>query len=700
MTNAVLADRTVQHWCVRLAQSAQWSGAEDLSIPARANIVSAWAAVITACRITDDVLAREVARSFRLHVAQWDSAQLRATKLVPERLARKHLVYPLRENDRTIWIAIADPNDMAAEQEVGFASGRNVVMEVSSPETIRSAIGAGYAPENAAAALLHAAGGDVDSATAVKSVAGLPVLKAEEASAAPVVALANLILHDAIKRRASDVHIEPGRNNGVVRFRVDGLMYEYLQLPMPVFNRVVSRIKVMGELDIADRMRPQDGRSRIVLPEGRSVDLRLSTVPTRDSEKVVIRILDTSSTRKLAEVCLSPHELASLRTLSAHRDGIVLVTGPTGSGKTTTLYAAIQEIASGAVNITTIEDPVEFEVSGITQIQVESKRGVTFASALRAVLRQDPDVIFVGEIRDRETAETAAHAALTGHLVLSTLHTNDAIGVVARLEDLGLDPPTIASSLRGAVAQRLVRRLCPHCSVPAGDSLTPDEARLHDLTGVKPVRRQVGCEQCVQFGFLGRAAVVEVFVVSPAIKAMITARESAAALLRRARSEGMRTLVEAALDIVRAGDTTLEEVERVVGFADLLSPSATLRGLVVDDDPAMRGMVRVLLEQAGFEVQEAAGGGEALAIIAASGPPSLLMLDLELPGKSGRDVLRALRAGLVTRQLPVVILTGSDDEQLEPVVMDEGADDYLRKPIDPARFGARIRAVLRRAGQR
>jgi type II secretory ATPase GspE/PulE/Tfp pilus assembly ATPase PilB-like protein len=223
---------------------------------------------------------------------------------------------------------------------------------------------------------------------------------------------------------------------------------------MALLNRLVSRFKVMGGLDIADRMRPQDGRSSISLPDGRSVDLRLSTVPTRDSEKAVIRILDNTSARRLHEVGLPAQELKQIEGLISHRDGIVLVTGPTGSGKTTTLYGAIQELADGQVNVVTIEEPVEYEIGGITQIQVETKRGVTFAGTLRAVLRQDPDIVFVGEIRDAETAQTAAHAALTGHLVLSTLHTNDAIGVISRLGDLGLDRPTIASSLRGAVAQR------------------------------------------------------------------------------------------------------------------------------------------------------------------------------------------------------------------------------------------------------
>jgi type II secretory ATPase GspE/PulE/Tfp pilus assembly ATPase PilB-like protein/ActR/RegA family two-component response regulator len=689
-----------QHWCVRIALKAGWLGASELNLPANTGVADAWAAVTAACGISEDTFAAEIARNARLPVADWANSDARATRLIPERVARKFALFPLREDDRSVWVASSDPNDMGAEQEVGFASGRRPRFEVASPATIRAALDAGYAPEDAMATLLAAAGTDMLHAIRVAENAGPEAVRAEEAAAAPIVGLANLILHDGVKRRASDIHIEPGRKTGVVRFRVDGLMHEYLQLQMPVFNRVVSRIKVMGDLDIADRMRPQDGRSRIQLSSGKTVDLRLSTVPTRDSEKIVIRILDAASTRKLHEVGLPAPELARIQTLISYRDGIVLLTGPTGSGKTTTLYGALQDIATGDVNITTIEDPVEYEVAGITQIQVETKRGVTFASSLRAVLRQDPDVIFVGEIRDADTAQTAAHAALTGHLVLSTLHTNDAIGVIARMTDLGLDRPTIATSLRGAAAQRLVRRLCPACSVPATDPLSADEKRLLALTGVRPAKRTAGCEKCAHTGFLGRMAVAEVLVVSPEIAAMIAAGDTAAAILQRARREGMRILSEVALDAVRSGDTTLQEVERVVGFTDLTATTAKPRCLIVDDDPVLRQLATALLTREGIDIIEAPDADTALAVIRSAEPPQLVILDIGLPGMDGRALLRVIRSEDATRRLPVVILTGSEDERLEPELMDEGADDYLRKPVDPPRFVARIKAVLRRAAQR
>ena len=685
---------------MRIARQAGWPRAESLSVPAGTAATDAWAAITNACGISEDTLASEIARSYRLQVVQWETVEATATKLVPERFARKHLVFPVREDYRSIYVATADPNDLNAEQEIAFASGRTPVLMVGTPSAIATSIEAGYAPEDATSALLQAAGADLENAVRVAERTVPEAVRAEDVAAAPIISLANLVLRDAVDGRASDIHIEPGRQHGTVRFRVDGVMREHLQLPMSVFNRVVSRIKVMGGLDISDRMRPQDGRARISLPGGKSVDLRLSTVPTRDSEKAVIRILDAASTRKLHQVGLPAQELARIETLIGHRDGIVLLTGPTGSGKTTTLYGAIQELADGQVNITTIEDPVEYEVAGITQIQVETKRGVTFASTLRAVLRQDPDIVFVGEIRDAETASTAANAALTGHLVLSTLHTNDAIGVIARLADLGLDRATIATSLRGAVAQRLVRRLCTHCSVPVTDSLTPDESRLAKITGMRPVRRTVGCGRCTGSGYFGRMAIAEVLVITPALEALIANGEPLQGILKQARAEGMRLLSTCALDAVRDGVTTLEEVERVIGFSDLAPAVALPRVIVVDDDPVIRSLAAALLRQEGLDVVEVPDGESAIESTASGPAFDLMILDLGLPGVSGRDVLQKVRGAQATQRLPVVILTGSADESLEAELMDAGADDYLRKPIDPARFVARIKAVLRRAGQR
>lgn len=700
------------HWCARIAQRAGYAAASEIAIPHGAPIADAWQMVCGAIGITEEEFAKLVVKHARLSAAQWERADSQALRLLPERLARQFKVFPLREDDRAIYVATADPNDLDAEQAIGFASGRVPVLEISTPSQIMTAIDAGYAPIGHAEKILKAASRP-DDTVRVLSDAEPESVDANEADAAPIVSLANMILRDAVDQRASDIHIEPGRMTGVVRFRVDGVMREYLQLPMPVHNRVVSRIKITGGLDIADRHRPQDGRCRVMIGD-KSVDLRISTVPTRESEKVVIRVLDAANSKRLGDLEMPAHELARVRRLLAQRDGIVVVTGPTGSGKTTTLYAALGEVARGEVNVTTIEDPVEYELAGVTQIQVDARRQVTFGATLRAVLRQDPDVIFVGEIRDAETAEVAAHAALTGHLVLTTLHTNDAAGVVNRLADLGLDRATISASLRGVLAQRLVRRLCSKCAMPAAAPFTEEELRLQAAAKVKQIKRPGGCDACGRTGYRGRLAIPEVLVVSEGMAEQIAAGATHGTLLRAAKAEGLRLMLDVAFEAVARGETTLAEVDRVIGLrapgageADTgprdsgsggrVSVAAPLaRVLVVDDDPVIRNVVQALLSRESFDVTVAADGEAAVAAVAAGPTFDLIVLDLGLPTLDGRAVLKAIRSDTAHRQVPVIVLTGSEDDADEVAMMDEGADDYLRKPIADARFASRCRAAIRR----
>jgi Tfp pilus assembly pilus retraction ATPase PilT/CheY-like chemotaxis protein len=466
-----------------------------------------------------------------------------------------------------------------------------------------------------------------------------------------------------------------------------------MQIPLPVLARLISRFKVLGEIDISKRLSPQDGRARVAV-EGKAYDLRISTVPSRGNEKAVIRVLDPYSAPTLENLGLPPAELQQFKSLLSQRDGIVLVTGPTGSGKTTTLYGALQALATPDVNIVTVEDPVEYEFPALTQIQVEPKQGVTFASALRAILRQDPDIILVGEIRDKETAEMAVQAALTGHLVLATLHTNDAIGAIRRLADLGLDRPSIVSTVRGSLAQRLVRKSCTEC-----DGQGRNDARQ--------------CEDCGGTGYRGRFAVVEVFTMSERFEQLILDEASPGRLLMEAEADGMRTMRRSGLDQVDSGLTTLAEVNRVLGgsLAETVSeadglPAEPLRDqqpneaghiLLVDDDAVNRTMARALLEKQGFRISEAADGEKALQQLDACSDYSLMVLDLDMPRMGGREVLAAVRGRVATAGLPVVVLTGTQDPDAEIEVMRGGADDYIRKPIDPPRFIARVSAALRRA---
>ena len=621
------------HWLAAAAARAGLKGAEVLVIPGDTGLVDSWEITSRTLGLSTPDLAKSLAPTFGLAEADFDKAEPRALTLLPERIARKYHVFPLREDDRHLVIATADPTNIEVEHAIGFAAGRRPIFELATPAAIEEALFAAYNADHGMDQLLSSV--DEQIADAVRIVEELEpeTVLASEVDAAPVVKLTNLILRDAIQQNASDIHIEPGAKGGIVRFRVDGVMRQYMHLPMLALNRVVSRIKVLGKLDIADRIRPQDGRSRVAV-DGRYVDLRISTVATRDAEKAVIRILRPDNTRKLAEVGITPRELARLRQLLNCRDGIVIVTGPTGSGKTTTLYSAIREIATGAVNISTVEDPVEYELPGITQIQVDTKRGITFANSLRALLRQDPDVIFVGEIRDSETAQIAAQAAMTGHLVLATLHTNDAMSTIARLTDLGLDRQTIATTLRGVLAQRLIRRVCPDCAQPLIGALTEEEETLGARYGVLPLSRAMGCKRCGNSGYRGRLPLIEVAVITPALADMIAGGATAHALQRAAIAQGMAPLRDVAVARVRRGETTLQEIERVVG--DQIEDQHTQESgppaiLVVNADPSWRRMARALLEGGGFRVVEAVDAPQAMQLMGTGQDYALMVTDLMMP---------------------------------------------------------------------
>jgi type II secretory ATPase GspE/PulE/Tfp pilus assembly ATPase PilB-like protein/ActR/RegA family two-component response regulator len=687
------------HWLLGVMDRAERPRVSPLILPGQAGTEAAWKAVSQAYGLTLPELAELVARHFRLSVADLHSAQTRAIRLVPDAFARQHMVLPLRETDRELAVATADPTNLEVEKQLGFVSGRTPVIEVAAPDALQTAISSWYTPDRLVASLVESVAGDAADLVQVVQEGPVEQVTEEAAESEPVIKLTNVILRDAIVRRASDIHFEPGREGATVRFRIDGVLQRHVQLPMPALIRVLSRIKIMGRLDIADRLRPQDGRARVMV-EGKEYDLRISTVPTREAEKAVIRILNTRHAAGLDHCGLPTPELERLRHALSQRDGIVVVTGPTGSGKTTTLYNAIRELATVEVNVMTVEDPVEYELAGITQIQVEPKRGVTFVSALRAILRQDPDVILVGEIRDLETAQVAVQASMTGHLVLATLHTNDAVGILQRLVDLGLDRPSIADSLRAALAQRLVRRLCQACAQPSEGRLPEVEAKLAARYGVTPPKVAVGCPECGHTGYYGRLPIVEVLVLDRKARDLIAAGAPSAEVLDAARAAGMRTLDEVALEPVRAGLTTLSEIARELGEPIPVdaAPAAADEPqiLLVDDDAVNRTLARTLLQKQGFRVTEAGDGVEAMEHLERD-RYSLMVLDLDMPRMGGRDVLRRVRASVTTASLPVVVLTGTLDENAEVEVMEAGADDYVRKPVDPPRFAARIRAALRRA---
>jgi len=480
-------------------------------------------------------------------------------KLVPEELARNYRLIPLFAIDKTLTVAMANPLDVVAIDALSRATGMKVEPVVCSEEEIAEAIEHYYGADRLRSALrdLNLGAEDEDENEHVDEQA-----LRREAEEGPIIKLANLILEQAVQDGASDIHVEPMENRVRVRYRIDGVLQEVHSAPKSVQLALTSRLKILADLNIAERRVPQDGRFRLRL-YNREVDFRVSTLPTAFGEKVVLRILDKKKTIRLHELGLDEKELAIFRGLLKRPHGMILVTGPTGSGKTTTLYAALMELDRDTKNIVTLEDPIEYQLEGVSQSQVNPKIGLTFASGLRSILRQDPDIIMVGEIRDLETAEISVQAALTGHLLLSTLHTNDAAGAVTRLIDMGVEPYLIASSVEGVLAQRLLRKVCPNCV----EHYEPPRELLESLglTGSEDAQfvRGKGCRACRNLGYKGRTAIYEILVVDDDIRSLILKRAPSTEIRNLAVRKGMRTLRQAGIRKALEGITSLEEVFRV-----------------------------------------------------------------------------------------------------------------------------------------
>jgi len=476
---------------------------------------------------------------------------------------RARLLIPVSVEDGQVVIAMADPLDADAREAVARATGRRVEVLVGTEEEIREAIEKMYGEGASSMERLIEQVGE-ESETAPTEDAKVERLIGE-ASEAPIIRLVNFVIARAIERGASDIHLEPYEKNFRVRYRIDGVLHDVDSPPKRLQTAIISRVKIMSRLNIAESRLPQDGRIKLRIA-GKEIDFRVSTVPTLFGESVVIRILDQASVPlDLATLGFSAEALPAFREMVTAPHGMVLVTGPTGSGKTTTLYGALQEIRATDRKVITIEDPVEYQIPGVNQIQVKPQIGLTFASGLRSIVRQDPDVILVGEIRDRETAEIAIHSALTGHMMLSTLHTNDAAGAIARLLDMEVEEYLLPSALTGVLAQRLVRTICRECSSPREVSPAFREEVIRE-TGFVPdgeLREGRGCEACGGTGYRGRTGIFELLRITDGIREKILARADTGSIRDRAVGEGMTLLREDGWRKVRAGVTTIEEVIRV-----------------------------------------------------------------------------------------------------------------------------------------
>ncbi len=528
---------------------------------------------------TEETLTDFLAKQFNIERIEPNPSEIEDAvfSVVPPQLVQKHQLIPLKLIGSTLTVAMADPTDLVAINEVKFITGYGVRVVLASPTAIKKALEHRFGGVSYDEVLKKFGDGEMEVIHEGDEV-NLQELQ-QATMEAPVVTLVNAILADAAKRRASDIHIEPYEKVFRVRFRVDGVLQEIMSPPLRLKNPLVSRLKVMAGLDIAERRLTQDGRIKLKMGLGGELDIRVSVLPTLFGEKVVMRLLDKTNLQlDMAKLGFDPKTLADFQDAIHKPYGMILITGPTGSGKSTTLYSALSELNKPDVNISTAEDPVEYNLLGINQVQVREQIGLTFAACLRSFLRQDPDIIMVGEIRDLETAQIAVKAALTGHLVLSTLHTNDAPSTVDRLINMGVEPFLLTSSINIVAAQRLVRRICDNCKEPVEVSpealinLGVDSA---EVGSGFPTFHGRGCNNCNGSGYRGRLAIYEVMVMHDALKELILRDASAIELKREAVKLGMATLRMSALQKVRDGLTTIEETVRVSdtdkGFGSVFS---------------------------------------------------------------------------------------------------------------------------------
>ena len=709
--------------------------------------VSLWEMLVQRKQASDEQILGAIATRFRFQVADLGKIDVKLISAVPEQLARRFNVVPVRQTDSYLEVATANPFDIDAEKMLAFATGREVRMLLGSPSKIREKLDELYREtDTVVSRLLEGIGGDFEVEQIKEEEDS--VASAEQASQRPILKLVDMMIADGVANRASDIHVEPIEGGVVVRYRIDGVLRQAMKIPRSAGIPLVSRVKIMSGLDIADRLRPQDGRARVSV-NGEAIDLRVSTLPASLGEKVVIRILNQKATSlSLDSLGMADDERQAIRALLSNKEGIILVTGPTGSGKTTTLYSALRVVQGEGINIVTVEDPVEYRLgANIVQVQVNEKAGLTFASALRSILRQDPDVVLIGEIRDKETAQIALQASLTGHLVLSTLHTNDAPNAVTRLVDIGMEAYKIAPALRGVVAQRLMRRICPSCRVPMTEDISERLRRF--IPPGATLYSAVGCTDCSMTGYRGRFSIVEVLTMNPDLERRISEGAAAEKIAEAAREGGMRSLFASGVRHVLSGESTIEELLRVteppheetikpaepttrgkpsrtsrisaphsaprfepvpvsLEFAmDLLEEAAPVerapgegRGqgacvLLVEDEEQLRRVMKDLLQREGYTVAEARDGIQALDEVDRHAP-DVIILDLNLPGLDGYGVLAQLRSRPATKQIPVMVLTAKGDEDNEVRVFELGANDFVTKPFRARSLTARLEAVLGR----
>jgi type IV pilus assembly protein PilB len=682
-------------------------------------------ALADAGRATYEQIGKLVEQTFRTKYfpVSPETVDKFALNLLQEKNCRKYGMLPVGINDGEIRVAMGNPLNLDAQGDVEALTGRRVIPLYAQQRLLDTCMEQLFSSDKVIYDLLN----KVEAPEEVMLLGGEPDQAADDAVTSPVITLVNSIISQAYRKRSSDIHIEHEERGSHVRIRVDGVLRNIMTLPRHIASGpLVSRIKIMAELDVSNHLRPQDGRTKLRIA-GAEVGLRVSTLPTAYGEKVVMRILDQRAAEvPFEKLGFAPEVAAVIEQCLEASQGIILVTGPTGSGKTTTLYSVLNKTRSEGTNIVTVEDPIEYKLAGINQVQVNEKQGLTFSAVLRSVLRQDPDIIMVGEIRDRETADIAFQAAMTGHMVFSTLHTNDAISTISRLMDMGVDRFKVSPGLLAITAQRLVRRLCPSCLEKVPDEQL-DKGLLAAMRGYgfePAVYRGGGCKACEGSGYAGRTSIVEILHVVPRIKDMINAGAGAVEITKTALElKALRTMTHDALWHLSKGHTDIAEVAPYITLekkaaasaaakapapapapavqappAAAPQPGARPRVLIADDDPVMRMLLKRFIEGGGFDFAEAADGEEALAAIAER-EPDLLLADIHMPKLDGFGLVKGVRQTLGLTDLPVIMLTTESSDKSQEMAFQLGADDYIIKPFKGNIVLARINAALRRAGK-
>ena len=688
--------------------------------------------------IDDEMIAKALASQLKIPFLRLGNVEIpkEVTDLVPQEMAENYMLLPVKVIKKQLVIAMANPLEFYAMDDLRFITQMSIFVTVAPQSDILSAIHKFYPIQNLGKTLgvdagfgenIEIVGQANEKEHNVQDLLNLTELP-------PVVRFTNTVLAEAIKMKASDVHIEPQKDNVVIRYRIDGIMREIMQIDKQIHLSLVSRIKIISNMDISIRRKPQDGRAQVKVGDSR-YDLRISTLPASYGEKVTIRILNPNAGGMgITELGFSEKDFRHFTEAIGRPQGIILVTGPTGSGKSSTLYTALKQLNSSKVNIVTVEDPVEFDMAGINQVQINPKAGVTFADGLRSILRQDPDIVMVGEIRDGETAKIAFQAAQTGHLVLSTLHTNDAPSAITRLLDMDVDSFVIADSLLAVIGQRLVRGVCKKCKIP--DPLTPQIFEQLE-TFTKPDRTKkfwkgAGCEACQYSGYMGRLGIFEILMITPAIKEILSKNVAAITIRKAADKEGFTTLNMDGIAKAFMGLTTIEEVFRVAppeyddAAQESLDNAVKKRGpvpvsneieahkpevqpeslsfigsirpekiLIVDDNQVVLKILKNILESENFMTVPATNGIEALKI-AVQEKPNLIITDYMMPEMDGMALITKLKSQLSTRFIPIIMLTSKDEVDAEVEVINAGADDYLTKPVNPKRLIVRINRLLNR----